>query len=78
MLDRGASAYVNHPRGVTFDGGKLTVSSIYEWFQEDFGGSETGVIAHLEKYAGPRLRARLSEREGYDDHRYDWRLNGVR
>lgn len=77
LLTSGARAYVNHPRGVAFVEGELVVSSIYEWFQADFGGSEPGVMNHLEKYAQPGLRERLAQRERHDHHRYDWALNGV-
>ena len=77
LLDRAARAYVNHPRGARLNDGELLVSSIYEWFQADCGGSERGVLAHLRRYAGAGLAARLEGRTGYDDHRYDWSLNGV-
>jgi hypothetical protein len=76
MLEEAARAYVNHPRGAGFDDrGRLIVSSIYDWFEEDFGGSEAGVIAHLTRYADDPLKARLaSVSEIYAD-RYDWALN---
>lgn len=77
LLERGAREYVNHARGASFDDGELTVSSIYEWFQADFGGSERGVIEHLRQYADGDLAARLEDRAGYDDHRYDWTLNDI-
>ncbi len=75
LLERGARAYVNHPRGARIEDGELVVSSIYEWFQADFGDSEAGVLAHLRAYAAPTLRERLAGRNGYDDHEYDWTLN---
>jgi len=78
LLDRSAREYINHPRGAGFVDGELIVSSIYEWFQADFGGSEAGVLAHLRRYASPALRERLAGRASYDDDRYDWALNGVR
>lgn len=78
LLERGAREYINHPRGADLVDGELVVSSIYEWFQADFGGTEAGVLDHLRRYARPALRERLSSRENYDDHRYDWALNGVR
>ncbi len=77
LLEANAIAYVNHPRGAELRGGSLTASSIYDWFQEDFGGSETGVLAHLRKYARPELARDLKlihEIGGYD---YDWSLNEV-
>ena len=77
LLTENAIAYVNHPRGVYFQGGALWVSNIYDWFQEDFGNSETGVLAHLREFAAPDLKARLRlvlDIGGYD---YDWSLNAA-
>ncbi len=75
LLERGAAEYVNHPRGARVEDGRLTVSSIYVWFQEDFGGDDAGVIRHLAGHARPGLRARLEgvARIASDD--YDWSLN---
>jgi hypothetical protein len=75
MLTDGARAYVNHPRGARMTGDGLVVSSIYVWFQADFGGDDAGVIAHLKRYAKPGLAADLGAARGIDDHRYDWALN---
>jgi hypothetical protein len=50
LLVQGATEYINHPRGVREVDGKLQVSSIYKWFQVDFGDSEQGVIRHLLQY----------------------------
>ena len=77
LLDAGAHAYVNHPRGVEVEGEDLIVSSIYHWFQADFGGTERGVLEHLKRHADEPLRAVLMIYEGYDDHHYDWSLNDV-
>ena len=77
ILDKAAVAYVNDPRGARFDDGDLIVSSIYSWFEEDFGSSEAGVIAHLKRYARPPLSDQLSGRRDYSDHDYDWKLNGT-
>ncbi len=77
MLDKAAVAYVNDPRGARFDGNDLVVSSIYAWFEEDFGSSEAGVLRHLKRYARPPLSGPLEGRDGYSDHTYDWSLNGV-
>jgi len=78
LLDEGARAYVNHPRGARVEGGKLTVSSIYVWFQSDFGGNAAGVIAHLKKYAEPGLKKRLAAVDRIDGDAYDWTLNDAK
>ncbi|MBI4639862.1 MAG: DUF547 domain-containing protein [Candidatus Tectomicrobia bacterium] len=75
LLDQGAREYVNHPRGVTLKEGKLQVSSIYIWFQEDFEGSTDGVLAHLRQYADGQLVEKLQSYRGSVKHDYDWRLN---
>jgi hypothetical protein len=75
LLDKGAREYINHPRGVSFQGKKLVLSSIYDWFQEDFGGSEEGVLRHLRRYADPLLAAKLQDYSGPVSYEYDWSLN---
>ncbi|MDP6708184.1 MAG: DUF547 domain-containing protein [Alphaproteobacteria bacterium] len=77
LLEAAARAYVNHPRGVMVDGQRLVVSSIYVWFQEDFEGTDRGVIRHLKRYAEAPLAAALGGVERIDGHAYDWRLNAV-
>ena len=78
QLDAAARAYVNHPRGFAVRDGRLAVSSIYNWYKVDFGGTDAGVIAHARKYAAPALAAQLQGIETIDRHDYDWRLNDVR
>ncbi len=77
MLSVNAVAYINSPRGVRVSGNDVIVSSIYDWFQADFDGTEKGVISHLLPYAkGDRKKAleKVSEISDYD---YDWALNGL-
>lgn len=76
-LDTAAWDYVNHPRGVAIRDGRVTVSKIYDWFLEDFGGSTAGLLAHLHRYAAPALAARLQEIGDIDGTAYDWALNDV-
>jgi hypothetical protein len=75
LLDAGAGAYVNHPRGARVQDGNLAVSSIYIWFKEDFGGTDSGVISHLAGHAEPPLARLLAGVRGIDSDTYDWRLN---
>jgi hypothetical protein len=75
LLDAGARAYVNHPRGAQVEDGRLRVSSIYVWFQSDFGGGDAGVIAHLRQYAEPALKRALADARRVGGHDYDWALN---
>jgi hypothetical protein len=75
LLTENAIAFINHPRGVSFKDGRLAVSSIYDWFEEDFGGSRAGVLAHLVQYARADLADRLKTYDGPIDDRYEWGLN---
>lgn len=78
LLESGAHAYVNHPRGVSVDSrGRLTASSIYDWFAADFGGNEQGVLAHLARFADAPLAASLRSADGIRAYDYDWSLNGA-
>jgi len=76
LLEQGARDYVNHPRGAELlDEAFGVVSSIYFWYQEDFGDSEAGVLEHLRKYAEGDLAEQLRDFDGSLDHEYDWSLN---
>jgi hypothetical protein len=77
QLDAAARAYVNHPRGADPKPDGLVVSSIYDWYQQDFGGSEDGVIAHLKTYADPALAQKLEGTTSIADYAYDWSLNDI-
>jgi hypothetical protein len=77
MLDAAARAYVNHPRGFARVNGRLVGSSIYDWYQKDWG-SEAGVLAHARKYANARTMAILGNATRIDAYRYDWSSNAAR
>ncbi|MEX0807549.1 MAG: DUF547 domain-containing protein [Dongiaceae bacterium] len=76
LLVEGAAIYINDPRGARIDrDGDFVVSEIYDDYEDDFGGSEESVLAHLAQYGAERLRAILVGRDEIDDYRFDWRLN---
>lgn len=76
-LEAAGRAFVNHPRGVHFDGSALVVSSIYKWYAADFGGSNRKVLAHLSAMAEPALRTRLQTSRRLVRYAYDWSANAV-
>jgi hypothetical protein len=78
LLDDGAKAYVNHARGISVEGGKIKASSIYSWFEADFGGSAAAVLDHARKYASPDLKAKLDKVSSIGSYDYDWSLNDVK
>jgi hypothetical protein len=77
LLEKGAREFINHPRGVAIQKGKLQVSSIYVWFQEDFGRDAEELMERWQQYAEPSLADALEKYQGGLTHDYDWRLNGV-
>ncbi|NQZ32860.1 MAG: DUF547 domain-containing protein [Oceanospirillaceae bacterium] len=79
LLEQGAKQYINHSRGVAFSKNKLTLSSIFDWYQVDFGRNDTEVIKHLQKYAQPKLSAALTayvqQGKSKIKYHYNWQLN---
>lgn len=77
MLEAAASEFINSGRAAWFSDGELVVSSIYAWFQGDFGGDDAGILSHLRSYADKDLQKRLKGISEIGDHNYDWSLNGT-
>jgi len=77
QLDNNAKAYINHPRGIDVQGSSVKASSIYQWFQADFGGTEAGVLDHVRKYASNDLKAKLKGKDSIASYNYDWSLNST-
>jgi hypothetical protein len=74
ILNKLASDYVNAPRALRLEGNTLILSSIYDWYQVDFGSDSTQVLEHINKY---RQNSFVGEfrRIKYE---YDWTLNEAR
>lgn len=76
LLEAGARNYVNDPRGVDFvDEDFIVLSSIYDWYLADYGGTEESVMEHLARYADAPLKERLAEFAGAVEYDYNWDLN---
>ncbi|MDG4721564.1 MULTISPECIES: DUF547 domain-containing protein [Thalassospira] len=78
QLDRAATGFINHPRAIHSDGdGGFVISSLYNWYREDFGARDAQFVAHLFTYAGAELTALLDGIGRFDvsDDVYDWALN---
>jgi Protein of unknown function, DUF547 len=77
QLDAGATAFINHPRGIAVEGGKVKASNIYTWFEVDFGGSPAKVLEHVRKYAEPALKQKLDGISTIASYDYVWTLNDI-
>ncbi len=75
LLDAGARAYISHPRGAHFEDQVLVLSSVFDWFGEDFGGSREERLRYLAGFAEPDLAARLRSHRGEIRYEYNWKLN---
>ncbi len=75
LLDQAAKQFINHPRGVRVEDDELVLSSIYNWYEEDFGEDEEEVIEHIKQFAKPELVEQLTRIDEVEDYQYDWCLN---
>ncbi|SEA70398.1 Protein of unknown function, DUF547 [Desulfuromusa kysingii] len=78
LLDKAAQDYINSLRGVNFTEETLQLSSIYDWFLVDFGGSKEALFSHLEQFATPVLASKLKTYRGTISYQYNWDLNEQR
>ena len=79
LFDEAARRYINSPSGFSHDDGRPVFSSIFDWYEGDFGNGIEDVVAHMLEYAeGETRRQLLAYREnGYSPrarYEYDWAL----
>ena len=67
--------YINSLRGVEIIEGKLVISKLYEWYEEDFGGTKQDVLYHLSQFAKKRLMSQLKHINSIDSYVYNWHIN---
>ena len=77
QLNDAALEYINSLRGAQVIEGKLIVSKIYEWYDEDFGTSKQNVITHLKQFAREPLINQLKHVNTIDNYIYNWHLNST-
>lgn len=77
QLEAAARAHLAHPRGLRFEGDTLVLSSIFDWYKVDFGGTDAGLLDHVRRYAPPAAAARLRNWRGPIRYEYDWALNAA-
>lgn len=77
QLNDAAFKYVNSLRAIQIIEGKLVVSKLYEWYQEDFGENEKDLIQHLTQFAESSLCAQLQQTSKISSYMYNWHLNST-
>lgn len=75
QLNQAAHTYINSLRGVQVIEGKLILSKIYDWYEEDFGGTKQDVIKHLQQFAKEPLLSQLKHINSIDSYIYNWHIN---
>ena len=75
LLEKAAREYLVHDRGLRFDEGQLILSSIFDWYGEDFGANQKEVLLSLSEYLGDDLRQQLINYQGSIEYEYSWLLN---
>lgn len=75
MLNKGAADYVNHPRGVTINSDKMILSTLFKWYEEDFGEDTHAAVKRLAQHAKPALAQDMTTHNGRIRYEYDWALN---
>ena len=77
QLESAAKEFINADKGLTFDEKTLVLSSIYDWYGEDFGDFES-LRAHLLVHLEGDSVALLKVFDGDIEYQYDWKLNDTK
>ena len=75
QLNTATATYVNSLRGVSVIEGKLILSKLYDWYEEDFGGTKQDIIIHLLQFAKEPLLSQLKHINTIDNYVYNWHIN---
>lgn len=75
LLEQSAIDFINHRRGVDLTDDGLILSSIFKWYQADFGDNQQQLIETIAKYAKPQLQQKLLAYDGEIRYQYNWKLN---
>lgn len=74
LLEQNTKDYLTHSRGLSFDGKRLVLSSIFKWYESDFGNDFEEVKSFILPYVSDRV-AKLLEGTGNAKYDYNWALN---
>ena len=75
VLDTQARTFINNPRAIKTEDGRVIASRIFLWYKKDYGDSEEDILSHIRQYANPELLQSLQGATNIDVYEYDWALN---
>lgn len=74
MLEENTSEFLSHERGVTLNEGSLVLSSMFDWYRDDFGSNFDELKLFL-KPSLPQTLAPILIDAKRAEYQYDWNLN---
>jgi len=72
LMEAAASDFINHRRGVEISSEKITLSSIFDWYGDDFGSNESEILDFIRQY---RHTSYETDNITSIEYQYDWALN---
>ncbi|WP_422450848.1 MULTISPECIES: DUF547 domain-containing protein [unclassified Endozoicomonas] len=77
QLEAAARRFINQKKGATLVNGRLVLSSIFDWYEDDFIDKD-GVLNEIKSFASGDLKHQLENYRGRISYRYNWKLNEYR
>lgn len=77
LLTLASLEFVGHPRALTIDGNTLYLSSIFDWYSEDFGKDTKAVLDKITEYSPTDITNQLKQFDGEIEYHYNWQLNAA-
>lgn len=74
-LDQAAKDYIASSRGIMIKGEDIQASSIFDWYEEDFGADDEEVLTYLSQFATGDKKSAMQNANDISDYEYDWSLN---
>ena len=75
LLEKSTHAFIQHPRGVKLLDSELRLSSLFDWYLDDFADDRASLLQYLAQYL-PNTKAQiLGEQKLRITYAYDWALN---
>ncbi len=74
QLAAAGNHFINQQKGVNEVRGRLVISTIFDWYDDDFGGRK-GIRAELLEHGREKLKEKVRAYRGRFGYHYDWQLN---